>query len=104
MNYRSIKPRFAVPQRSLEIATPDSLKISAAAEKIGCSEKELRKMINRGEGPAFMMIGSTVMIRQLTIDKWMVKREAQSLAVLRRNRALVKKFGSAPARGQPKKA
>jgi predicted DNA-binding transcriptional regulator AlpA len=86
-----------VAARAVEIVAPDTLKLATAAQKIGISESELRKLVNRGEGPPFVMIGRTMMFRQVTLETWLAKREAQSLKVLARNRRLVRKFaGAAP--------
>ncbi|NNM56308.1 helix-turn-helix domain-containing protein [Acidocella sp.] len=92
MMHRGFKPIIPLAAQAVEMIAPDALKLSAAAQKIGIGEAELRKLVNRGEGPAFVMIGRTMLFRQATLEKWLAKREAQSLKVLARNRRLVRKF------------
>jgi predicted DNA-binding transcriptional regulator AlpA len=77
-----------------EFFEPDVLRLSMAAQRIGISENELRKLINRGEGPEFVVIGRMTMIRQTSIDRWLAKKEAESRKVLKRNRDLVRQFDS----------
>jgi excisionase family DNA binding protein len=75
-----------------EFFEPDALRLGEAARRIGISEPELRRLISRGEGPAFIKIGGLTLIRQVTIEAWLAEQEAASLKTLRANRALVKKF------------
>lgn len=98
MIYRGFKTITPQAVQAVEAAAPDVLKLTAAAQKIGISEAELRKLVNRGEGPPFVTIGRAMMFRQATLEKWLAKREAQSLKVLARNRRLVRKFAGAATR------
>lgn len=76
-----------------DITTPASLRSAhQTAWRLGISREQLKTMINRGEGPPFVMIGSQRFFRVETLDKWLAARERKSLAVLRKNKAMVAKF------------
>ena len=94
MNAHKTRRLVVMGATKIEAPAPDALKLSAAARKIGCSTAELRRLVNRGDGPAFVRIGQRMMFRQSTIEKWLAKREAESLKILRHNRALVQKFSN----------
>lgn len=96
------KPRRSSAQQLLEVAHfaggPKPRPIDApiafhqAAVRIGIGAEKLRELVNRGEAPAFVKIDGKRMFLPSTIEKWIKARERQSLAVLRKNKALVAKF------------
>lgn len=99
-NINQARPSVRATSIFSDVVEPTALRICDAAKRIGCSERELRRLINRGEGPPFIMIGQVMMVRRSTIDGWLAKREAQSLKVLKKNRALVRKFSGGPTRSK----
>jgi excisionase family DNA binding protein len=68
------------------------LSFAEAAERIGCSQHQLRKIINCGEGPPWVSIGRDRKFRGSTIDKWLAQRELASRTILKRNKVLAAKF------------
>jgi predicted DNA-binding transcriptional regulator AlpA len=88
------------PTVNLRHSTPESgiqkqaelLTFREVAEKIGCSEYQLRVMINRGDGPPFVLIGRSKMFQPGTIKKWLVSRERHSLRLMKRNREIGKEI------------
>jgi predicted DNA-binding transcriptional regulator AlpA len=92
MIHSFLRSRSVLIRAVQEVLEPEALRVAAAAARIGISEQELRRLIHRGEGPEFVMIGKVTMIRQVAIDRWLAQKEAASRKVLKANRALVKKF------------
>jgi predicted DNA-binding transcriptional regulator AlpA len=54
--------------------TPENLRQTLAAHYIGISPSTLGKMRSRGDGPAFIKAGKTVVYRKADLDAWMEQR------------------------------
>lgn len=86
------KPFSNVPDLSYRASPSAPLTLHQAACHLGIGRGVLRALVNRGEGPPFIDIGARMMFRPESLEKWMAARERKSLAVQRKNKALVKKF------------
>ena len=52
------------------------LKEAAAAERLGLSPKTLRNWRSRGEGPPYLLLGSSVRYATASVDAWAHSRVA----------------------------
>ena len=73
-----------------------TISLKDAAERIGLAVPKLRRLIKRGEGPPFITLGRDITFRETSIDAWLASCEQQSKQILKRNRALVRKFTGTP--------
>lgn len=92
--------------RSARKTTEELLTYSATelAAQLGLTEKKLRRLVNRGEGPPSVKLGRGVVFRRAAVERWLVARERESVETLKRNAELVKKFAgqTGDAGGNPR--
>jgi hypothetical protein len=79
-------------QREAAGESNHALSLKAAAKMMGVSPARLRKLIHRGEGPPFIVIGRDKVFREKTLELWLAKREKESLKILKQKRQFVDKF------------
>jgi hypothetical protein len=68
---------------------------------MGLSVPKLRRLMKRGDGPPFVMLGRSMTFRESSIDAWLVKCERESAKILKRNRQMVQKFSGKPREAAP---
>ena len=70
--------------------------LPTVAERLGCDPARLRRLINRGEGPPYVMLGRDMMFRESSVEAWLAKRERESQKAAKQNLLLVQKFTGTP--------
>ena len=66
--------------------------LTELAVRLGLREQQVKRMINRGEGPPPIKLGHGLVFRHSSVERWLVQCEREAAETMKRNQALVKKF------------